>query len=184
MMGSDFFMLPHDDPERAHALLRFCVESAVNYAHALTAHFGGTLKPGPRSIPDDFAGMFAPDQFAEFVAPYWDLMFQKLGATTRYIHSELLRVGHLHFLAELGIASFDPSADQYVTPELLRDHCPVAFTGRIQSWHVHNNTIAELQAMYRRIAACGPVSISFYMKSVSEEPKIQAILDVARELAP
>ena len=184
LMGSDFFMLPHDDPARAHKLLRFCVESAVNYTRALTAHFGGTLEPGSRGMPDDFAGMFGPAQFAEFVVPYWDLMFEKLEATQRHVHSELLRVEHLHHLAELNIATFDPSADQYVTPELLREHCPVPFTGRIQSWHIRDHSPAELQAMYRRIAACEPVSISFYIKDVSEEPKIAAILEVARELAP
>jgi len=111
-------------------------------------------------------------------------MYKGLEATARHLHSELLHVEHLHHLAELNIATFDPSADQYVTPELLREHCPVPFTSRIQSWHIRDHSPAELQTMYRRIAACGPVSISFYMKDVAEEPKIRALLEVARELAP
>jgi len=51
LMGSDFLMLPSDDPARAHKLLRFCVESAVNYTRALTAHFGGTLSPAAAACP-------------------------------------------------------------------------------------------------------------------------------------
>jgi pyruvate,orthophosphate dikinase len=50
---------------------------------------------------DDFAGIFSPAQFAEFVAPYWDLLFDMLEATERHVHSELLRIGHLPFLEKL-----------------------------------------------------------------------------------
>ena len=43
------------------------------------------------------------------------------------LHSELLRVGHLPFLGQLNIGYFDPGTDQYLTPELLRQHCPARF---------------------------------------------------------
>jgi len=183
LMGEEFVLLPWTDPERAHRLLGFCVESAVNYTRVLRAHLGEPPdEPRPIGIPDDFAGLFAPELFAEFVAPYWDRLYAALGATERHLHSELLRVEHLPFLEELGIATFDPSADQYVTPALLREHCPVPFTGRIQSWHIADNSPEQLQAMYRDIASYEPVNISFYMTALREEPKIAALLDVAREL--
>jgi len=183
LMGPGFFRLPYEDPARAHRLLLFCVRSAVNYARAIRTVLGEAIAPGPVSIPDDFAGIFAPDTFAAFVTPYWDRMYEALCATKRYLHSELLRPVHLPFLAALDIAEFDPSADQYVTPELLRAQCPVPFTGRIQSWHIADNSPEELQALYRRIAACQPTRISFYMTFLHEEDKIAAILDTARELA-
>ncbi|NIA14802.1 MAG: hypothetical protein GWP08_12060 [Nitrospiraceae bacterium] len=183
LMGPDFFVLPHSDPERAHRLIAFCVESSLRYAHAINAHFGKPETPGPAGIPDDFAGIFPPELFAEFVVPYWDRMYEGLGATERHLHSELLRVGHLPFLAGLGINVYDPSADQYLTPEILREHCPVPFTGRIQSWHIRDKSPQDLQAMYRQIAACEPVNISFYMSFPQEEEKIRALLATARELA-
>jgi len=183
LMGPDFFRLPYEDPARAHRLLLFCVRSAVNYARAVRNVLGEKIAPGPVSIPDDFAGIFDPDTFAAFVTPYWDRMYEALCAAKRYLHSELLRPVHLPFLAALNIAEFDPSADQYVTPELLRAQCPVPFTGRIQSWHIGDNSPEELQALYRRIAACQPTRISFYMTFLHEEDKIAAILDTARELA-
>lgn len=182
LMGPGFFTLPYEDPARAHGLLSFAVESALNYCKSIQARFGVPEAPGPVGIPDDFGGMFAPEIFAEFVVPYWDRMYAGLEATERHLHSELLRIEHLPFLAELNIATFDPSADQYVTPKLLREHCPVPFTGRVQSWHIRENGPKALQAMYRDIASYEPISISFYMTSLEQEEKIAALLEVAREL--
>jgi len=184
MMGPDFFVLPYEDPRRAHALLRFCTDSAANYANAIQERLVGSLEPnGPVGIPDDFAGILPAAMFGEFVAPYWDRLYQRLGATERHLHSELLRPEHLPYLRDLEIAAFDPSADQYVTPELLRERCPVPFTGRVQSWDMRDNTPDALQLLYRRIAQYEPVSISFYMDTVAIEEKAVALLEVARELA-
>ena len=115
--------------------------------------------------------------------PYWDRLYRGMNATRRSLHSELLRVEHLGFLTDLDIATFDPSADQYVTPQLLRRHCPVPFTSLVLSWHMHDNSPKALQAMYRRIAECEPVSIDFHMSTPADEEKIAALLEVARELA-
>ncbi|MBN2308672.1 MAG: hypothetical protein JXR94_06850 [Candidatus Hydrogenedentes bacterium] len=183
LMGQSFLLLPYEDPERAHRLLSFCVESGLNYQRAMDAHAGIAEAPGPAGICDDFAGMFAPALFAEYVMPAWERVYTGRQATRRHLHSELLRPEHLPFLAELGIAVFDPSADQYVTPEILREQCPVPFTSRILSWEIQDNPPAELQAMYRRYAACEPVHIRFGMTFLSQEEKIAALLEVARELA-
>ncbi len=183
MMGPDFFVLPYEDPRRAHALLRFCTDSAVNYARVIQERLGGSEGNGSVGIPDDFAGIIPPRMFGEFVAPYWDRLYDRLGATERHLHSELLRPEHLPYLRDLGIAVFDPSADQYVTPELLREKCPVPFTGRVQSWDMRDNSPDAIQLLYRGIAECEPVSISFYMDTVAIEEKVVALLEVARELA-
>ena len=183
LMGPEFFTLPHTDPERAYRLIAFCVDSSLRYAHAINTHFGKPDTPGPAGIPDDFAGIFPPGVFAQFVVPYWDRMYQGLRATQRHLHSELLRVEHLPFLTGLRISVFDPSADQYLTPQILRAHCPVSFTGRIQSWHIRDKSPHELQTLYRSIAACAPTNISFYMSFPHEEEKIRAILRTARQLA-
>ena len=177
-----FFTLPYDDPARAHRLLEFATRSMVNYARTISEYSGAALRPGPRGIPDDFAGIFPPRLFEEFVVPYWNRMYDGLQATDRYLHSELLRVEHLPFLKKVKIEHFDPSADQFVTPELLRDHCPVKFSLSIHSWDIHDRTMQELEAMYRHLASFHPTSISFSMSSPDEEPKIQRLLQVARKL--
>jgi hypothetical protein len=184
LMGRAFFTLPYEDPARAHKLLDFVTESALNFARAYAEHMGSALKPGFVNIPDDFAGMLSPALFPEFVVPYWRRMYEGLQATYRFIHSELLRPEHLPFLTEVGVDEFDPSADQYVTPELLREQSPVPFTGRIQSWHFRDETCEQLVERYRRIAACEPTKISFYMTSLWEEEKFGAVLQEARRLGP
>ena len=183
LMGPEFFMLPFDDPERAHRLMSFCVQSSLSYSKALREHFGQSLEPGPVGMPDDFAGVFSPTQFREFVLPYLDRMYTGLKATKRNLHSELLRKEHLPFLSDLRVEAFDPSADQYLTPEILRDHCPVPFTLRILWWDVHNRTAAELQDYYRYLASFEPISITLHLWALEEEEKIAALLEVARELA-
>lgn len=183
LMGPGFFTLPYDDPKRAHRLLSFSVKSALNYARAIRKHFGHSDEPGAVGIPDDFAGMFSPSMFADFVAPYLDQMYTGQGATKRYLHSELLRKEHLHFLSKLNVAEFDPSADQYLTPEILREHCPVPFTLKVLAWHVRHKSAEKLQAMYRHWVTFEPTYIHFYLWSLQDEPKIAALLQVARELA-
>jgi hypothetical protein len=184
LMGEAFFTLPYEDPERAHRLLAFATESAINFYRAYTLHMGGKLVPHRVTIPDDFAGMLPSHLFGEFVVPYWKRLYEGLEANYRFMHSELLRPDHLPFLSEAGVEEYDPSADQYVTPELLNEVCPVPFTGRIQSWHFRDDTPAELVARYRRIAACEPTNISFYITMLRDEEPFAAVLAVARELGP
>lgn len=182
LLGPDFLTLPFDDPARAHKLMDFCVRSAAHYQLALREHWGWPTEPHPVGVPDDFAGMFPPAQFAEFVAPYWEKFYRALGATRRTLHSELLHPEHLAFLADLKIEQFDPCGDQYVTPEILRGRCPVPFMLNIHAWEVHDMTAAQLQAYYRRLASFEPTVISLEMNRLEDEPKMQALLDVAWDL--
>ena len=182
ILGQGFFTLPYDAPDRAHKLLDFSVRSAVSYAKAISEHMGAPLAPGPRGIPDDFAGMLGPAMFGEFVVPYWNQLYEGLMATSRSLHSELLRVEHMRFLEQAQIGTFDPSADQYLTPELLRDHCPARFGLSLQNWHVDDLSATELQDRYRHLASFQPSSIGFSLARLDQEPKIQSLLEVAREM--
>jgi len=184
LMGQDFFTLVYDDPKRAHRLLNFCVESALNYVQTLHMHFNGQtpVEPGPRGIPDDFAGMLPPELFGEFVVPYWNHIYDGLKTTERHLHSELLREEHLPFLRELNIKYYDPSADQYVTPQLLSKKCLCRFASCIQSWDMRDLSGDQLEKLYRNIAHCKPYVISFSMSAMSEFEKIKRLLRLAREL--
>ena len=75
-------------------------------------------------FPDDFAGMFGPNLFGEFVVPYWEQIYQWMNAGQRMLFSELLRVEHLPFLKQVKLDYYDPGVDQYLTPELLRAPLP------------------------------------------------------------
>ncbi|MFB3890659.1 MAG: uroporphyrinogen decarboxylase family protein [Phycisphaerae bacterium] len=185
MMGPDFFMLPYDDPARAHKLLAFCTTSAINYARAIRARQGKPVRNKWQGMPDDFAGMFPPEQFGRFVAPYWAQIYENLGEAggQRAIHSELLREGHLRFLEDLKIDSFDPSVDQFLPPEVLARSCRVGYGLRIWPSVVRELTADQLVEKYRYMASFGTQYIMFGMERPSDEPKIAALLKVARELA-
>ena len=182
IMGKDFLMLPYDDPEKAHKLLTFCVESALHYANRISEYFNQPIQPGPKGIPDDFAGMFSPPVFKEFIVPYWDKIYRGLSATERSLHSELLRVEHLPFLKELKIKTFDPSADQYLTGEILSKHCPCEFTLRIQAWDIRDLSPEKLEKMYIEFARYKPCRIFFSMENLDAEPKIKKLLKIARRM--
>lgn len=183
LLGQRFLTLPHDDPARAHRLLQFCVISTLNYARAITEYFGDILSPFmPGGFPDDFAGMFGPNMFNEFVVPYWELLYMGMKVAQRMLHSELLRVSHLPFIKQAGIDYFDPGVDQYLTPELLRAQCSARFQCRITEWEVRDLDIKALQLRYRHLAEFSPYSIMFHMTRLQDESKVGALLEVAREL--
>jgi hypothetical protein len=181
ILGKDFLTLPYDSPQKAHKLLEFSTTSALNYAKCITDYLGISLRRD--GIPDDFAGMFPPAVFKEFVVPYWEKMYTGIYAEKRFLHSELLRVEHLFFLKELNIKTFDPSADQYVTPELLSKHCPCDFQHRIKSWEIKNLSSDRLEELYVRLTEYKPCVISFSMDNLETKPKIKTLLNVARKLS-
>ena len=183
LLGQGFLTLPYDDPPRAHRLLQFCVTSAQNYARSVIEHFGEAASAFMTGgFPDDFAGMFGPNLFGEFVVPYWEQLYQWMNAGQRMLHSELLRVEHLPFLEQVKLDYYDPGVDQYLTPELLRAHCPMKFQCRITEWQVRDLDAKALQVRYRYLAEFEPYSIQFELTRLQDMQKIKALLEVAREL--
>jgi hypothetical protein len=183
LLGQCFLTLPYDDPPRAHRLLQFCVTSTQNYVRSLTDYFGEPISAFMAGgFPDDFAGMFGPNLFEEFVVPYWEQLYQWMNAGQRMLHSELLRVEHLPFLKQVKLDYFDPGVDQYLTPEVLRAHCPTKFQCRITEWQVRDLDAKALQMRYRYLAEFKPYSIQFELTRLQDVPKIEALLEVASEL--
>lgn len=180
LMGESFLTLPYDDPKKAHKLLRFCAKSALNYAYAIREKLNIPIDPGTVGIPDDFAGMLPPFLFEEFVLPYWEVLYSGMKATERHLHSELLRPDHLPLLKKTKIDLYDPGADQYVTPEILRDYCPCRFTLLIKEWEIDTLCIEELVSLYEKYASVKPESINFWLSFPEHEEKISVLLEKAR----
>ena len=175
-------MLPYDDPARAHRLLEFCAGSALNYTHVLIKHQHRSAISEQTWLCDDFAGMFPPKMFAEFVVPYWVMMCEGLQSDSRVLHSELLRREHLPFLTDLKIDTFDPSVDEHITPEILREVCPVPYMLRLWPAWVQQQSVDELVQKYRHLADFEATVITFALNRLVEESKVVTLLEVAREL--
>jgi hypothetical protein len=180
--GETFFMLPYDDPKRAHKLLDFCVKTSVNYCRALRKLQGRPFGGQSEGMPDDFGGMFSPEFFGTFVAAYWEKLYSGLGASQRFLHSELLRPEHLRWLADLKINEYDSGVDQYLPPEKVSASCPVPFTLRIWPSMVMSQSSDELVVFYRHLVSFRPTSITFHLEHMEDLPKIEALLKVARDL--
>jgi hypothetical protein len=133
-------------------------------------------------MPDDFAGYFAPEQFKEFVAPYWAQVYEGLGGQKRSLHSELLREGHLPSLEELKIDSYDPSVNQHLPPDVLARSCRVPYGLRIWPSVLQELSEQELLDKYRYLTSFGTQFIIFHMEHPDQEKKIAALLQVARQL--
>ena len=180
ILSQEFLTLPYDNPQKAHEFLEFSTESALNYAKAITEYFGRELKSN--GFPDDFAGMFPPDIFKEFVVPYWKRLYEGLKSEIRTLHSELLRVEHLPFLKELNVEYFDPGVDQYLKPEDLYAHCPCKCQLRITSWQIDNLSADSLVNLYIKLAQYHPYVISFSIHRLKNLDKIKKLLEIARKM--
>ena len=183
LAGQDFLTWPYDCPEAAHRLLEFCTRSAHAFQREYFAELGTEFPVKVSWIFDDFAGMFPPALFREFVLPYWNLWYELAGCERRCVHTELLRPEHLPLLAEAKVDHFDPGVDQYLTPRDVVEKCPCAFQLRIPAWHVRGRPVEQVVAEYRKLAEYEPVRIEFGMYGLEEEENFLGLLEVARERA-
>ena len=97
-------------------------------------------------------------------------------ALSRASHDHL--VNHCSFSSDgrwLVSASSDYSARVWAIPS-LRLHA-------VLPGHGDDVDMAVFSPDDRRIATCEPASISFTLPRLADEPKVRALLDVARELA-
>jgi len=132
LRGHDFFMDIYDDPPLAKEYLRLVTASVVAYQKTLARVNGQPeFKPNGVGIADDGAAMIPPTLWPEFVVPYLDQYYSGLTTGDRWIHTEDLRTGHLHFLDDLNITGYDPSVSPKLTPALILEHCSVPFTWRL-----------------------------------------------------
>ena len=182
MGGEAFFTLPFDDPERSRRLLEFCVRSSLNCARTIRRAQGRAIEGQTLNIPDDFAGIFPPKAFEEFIIPCWEGLYRGMRASQRHLHCELLREAHLPMLAGVRIDEYDPSVDPYLPPETLKRSCPVPYGLRIWPSQVQSMSAEELVAKYRHLASFESEWIMFHLERMADLPKIEALLKTAREL--
>ena len=142
LRGHGFFMDIYDDPPLAREYLRLVTRSIVRYRQCL-ARINGEPEFSPEGayVADDGAAMIPPPLWPEFVLPFLDEYYTRLTSGRRCIHTEDLRVDHLHYLDELRIAEYDPSVSPRLTPTLILRHCRVPFT-----WRLNEGDLAGLTA--------------------------------------
>lgn len=182
LRGEDFFIDCITDARRAHHLLNVCTEMYISWGKA-SAEVTGQNSPCV-GIADDYAGMLAPAMWPKFVLPYYEQIFQKLGAEQRFLHTELVRREHLPLLRELNLDGVNFAENDYIDIVDVQKELPGVFFG----WHI--KTVSEMlqgspeliRRRYREIAAAGVQKVYCELAVRTPHRNIKAFLATAEEL--
>ena len=160
LRGHDFFMDIYDDPFLAREYLGLVTRSIVKYRRLISRINGepelSTLGAG---LVDDAAAMIRPGLWPELVMPFLEEYFTDLTSGSRSAHIEDLRAEHLHYLDALRLEHFDPSVSAKLTPALIRAHCSVPFTWRLNEGTTSTFTVEETQRWVLDAAAQGAPAV-------------------------
>lgn len=182
LRGERFLEDLHQAPHLAHRLLEVVTETEIAFCRYV-GRINGTKPGSPVGIADDFAGLIRPEMWPEFVMPYWRRVFEELGPGPRHVHSELLRLGHLPFLEELGVDHFDPGVDQYLTAQEVAAAIDIPFTEYI--WPVRDLLLGTPESIRRQFEADAGAGASVIVADVSSpdipSDNIRAFIAVARQ---
>jgi uroporphyrinogen-III decarboxylase len=183
LRGTDFFSDCALDPARAHRLLAVCTETYVAFVRAVRevthAPSSGTV-----GIADDHAGNLSPAMWPEYVLPYYEQIYEQLGATRRSMHTELVRTGHLPLLKGLGLDHINYGENQYLDVRDVVEGLGVPF-----DWHIKTvpemlqGTPARIQDAYRQAVADGAPEMICELTVGTPAENIRAFIEVAQEVA-
>lgn len=186
LRGDGFFTDIYDDPPLAAEFMRLVVESILDFDR-FTAEVNGQPFPNETGsgMCDDIASFISPALFPTFVLPYWEQLYSGLTTGTRSAHVEDLRPEQLRFLEDIGLSYFDPSISPRLTPKILQEHCRVPFTWRLESFHMREMDVTEVQDFVFIAAADGASAVSLTLGEISCQeayhPKVRAFIAAARE---
>lgn len=182
LRGQDFFVDLYDHPKAAHRLLRLVTESIIRFIKENRRVRGFPEEGGGTGIADDFSGLISPEMYAEFVVPYHRRIYDAFGEAPRSLHSELLRPGHLKYLAQLGVTHFDPGQDQYLTVRDIVAATDVPFTANVYTVQdMQQGTPESVAAVYRLAVDEGATSVMVELCRNTPTENIRAFIEVARE---
>ena len=181
LRGQDFFSDLYLHPESAHKLLQIVTDSFIRFRREV-AELQGAQMSGGTGICDDFAGLIGPNLYREFVLPYHRQIYEAFGPGSRGLHSELLRPAHLPFLDELGVTSFDPGQDQYLTLEDIIKGTNVPFTWNLFTIKdMKEGTPESVKRTYTQAVEGGAKSIMAELCRGTPRENIVAFIEIARE---
>ncbi len=181
LRGDQFFLDVLDEPEVAHHLLGVVTQTYISFVRHVR-RINGQEEGGAVGIADDMAGMLPPSLWPEFLVPYWERIYQELGPGRRSVHTELLRPGHLHFLTEMKIDSYDPGNDQYLE---VTDVAHLVDVMNV-SWNLYtvrdmlNGTPESVRDTYEAAVRAGMKSIMTELCRRTPQENIRAFVEVGR----
>jgi uroporphyrinogen-III decarboxylase len=180
LRGAAFFEDCLTDPARAHRLLSVCMDTYIAFVRAVRKE-SGVSHAGSVGIADDHAGNLSPAMWPEFVLPYYERIYDQLGATRRSMHTELVRCEHLALLASLRLDHVNFGENQYLTVRDVVRALRVPF-----DWHIKTvaemlqGTPGQIQSAYRQAVVDGAPAMACELTVGTPPENIRAYIQVAR----
>jgi uroporphyrinogen-III decarboxylase len=180
LRGECFFADCLLDPRRAHRLLSVCTDTYIVFVRAVRG-VTGAPQEGAVGIADDHSGNISPAMWSEFVLPYYERIYEELGATRCSMHTELVRREHLSLLGQLQLDHINYGENQYLTVRDVVEGLDVPF-----DWHIKTvsemlqGTPAQIRASYRQAIAQGAPRMTCELTVGTPVENIRAFIEVAR----
>ncbi|MFA6111999.1 MAG: uroporphyrinogen decarboxylase family protein, partial [Candidatus Latescibacterota bacterium] len=184
LRGHGFFTDLFDAPELVRQYLTLITRSIAAY-NGLVRRLNGApeFSPDGVSLADDVAAMVPPRLWPELVVPSLEEFYRLQTSGPRHAHIEDLTISQLPFLDRIGLDSFDPSVSPRLTPALLRDHCSVPFSWRLNSTQYPDLSCEDNTRWVYRAAAEGASSVWTYAWWPFCPPeKVRAFIEAGKQV--
>lgn len=193
LRGEGFLVDIIDRPELAHRFLQILTETSIRQrefalwvvgAPASSRH----MPPGWRrsqdaiGFTDDYGGMLGPNLYFDFDVQYMLQVAEHFGASSKSIHTELLRQPHLQILQQHGWGYIDVGTDPYLTITDCREVLHIPFLVQMKtSPEMLLSYPEEIQRRYREMVAEGAQHMLVELCRGVPEENIRAFIEVAKD---
>jgi uroporphyrinogen-III decarboxylase len=182
LRGTELFTDLIVHPGEVKALLELITETAIRVLR-FQEDFTGQPLDGV-GMDDDYGGLFSPTMHEEFNFPYMKRIYDAFETESRWLHTESFARGHLRFVRELGITSYDAWPYRGLTVEDVKAELPDIYF----SWNIETakdlfaDAPARIKEKYRHAVAVGAPAMALDLCARSIPPEnIKAFVEVARE---
>lgn len=147
LRGQDFILDAIDYPAETKKFLTLLTDSIIAFRKYVNEMNGlPAVSPEGSGLCDDFASLFSPDMWPEFVLPYWNQLLS--GLTTgknRTVHCENLSPAHLTHLSGAKITHYQPSVSDLLTIENVKANTGIPFDWLLYSYRITAMNDEEIQ---------------------------------------
>lgn len=186
LRGDGIFYDLMDEPGLIKEFLGLVTDSIIEF-HRFQCRLNNcaAINPDGAGMADDISSMVPPRMFSEYVVPYWDQYYCGMTTGKRTAHIENLRPGHLKYLEDIGLWSYDPSISPKINPKIIREKCRVPFGWRLGSFYYPPLSCEDVADFVFQAAADGASSVFTYIEGImcNEESvkKVHAFIGAAKE---
>ncbi|MBO3803747.1 MAG: hypothetical protein JTT11_07775 [Candidatus Brockarchaeota archaeon] len=187
LRGQGFFSDIHKEPNKAEQFLKLLTKSIIMFIQFIREVNGEEkIDRNSGGLADDFASFIHPSLWTKFVIPYWDQYYRGITTGRRVVHCENLSPGHLRYLAEIGIAFYEPSVSPKLNPKIIRKLTDIPFNWLLPTFKLATMTEEEVRQWVIQVAGMGVnhmwVEVDKSICEGNNPNKISAFVNACKEI--